>query len=228
MPDDTTTATTAVRRATTADAVALADLAALTFPLACPPGTSPDAIAEHVATQLSPDRFRAWAASAAHALLLVETVASAGTSAGTSASTSAGASASTSAGASAGTASGAGSDVGSSVAATGPLGYALLARGVPDDPDVAAAVGPGEAVELSKIYVHPAAQGTGVASVLMTATTGAAALLGPGLPLWLGTNGHNARAQAFYRKHGFAVVGGRTYVVGGETHADVVMALPRR
>lgn len=216
MPDDTTTATTAVRRATTADAVALADLAAITFPLACPPGTSPDAIAEHVATQLSPDRFRAWAASAAHALLLVETVASPGDSAGTSAGASAGASA--------GTATG----VGSSVAATGPLGYALLARGVPDDPDVAAAVGPGEAVELSKIYVHPAAQGTGVASVLMTATTGAAALLGPGLPLWLGTNGHNARAQAFYRKHGFAVVGGRTYVVGGETHADVVMALPRR
>ncbi|QUC00167.1 GNAT family N-acetyltransferase [Cellulosimicrobium cellulans] len=216
MPDHTTTATTAVRRATTADAVALADLAALTFPLACPPGTSPDAIAEHVATQLSPDRFRAWAASAAHALLLVEA-------------TSPGASAGTSAGASAGTSTGAvETDAGSPEAPTGPLGYALLARGVPEDPDVAAAVGPGEAVELSKIYVHPAAQGTGVASVLMTATTGAAALLGPGLPLWLGTNGHNARAQAFYRKHGFAVVGGRTYVVGGETHADVVMALPRR
>lgn len=208
MPDDTTTATTAVRRATTADAAALADLAAITFPLACPPGTSPDAIAEHVATQLSPDRFRAWAASAAHALLLVE-AASPGAPAGTSAGT-------------------VETDAGSPEAASGPLGYALLARGVPDDPDVAAAVGPGEAVELSKIYVHPAAQGTGVASVLMTATTGAAALLGPGLPLWLGTNGHNARAQAFYRKHGFAVVGGRTYVVGGETHADVVMALPRR
>ncbi|WP_340696924.1 GNAT family N-acetyltransferase [Cellulosimicrobium funkei] len=216
MPDDTTTATTAVRRATTADAAALADLAALTFPLACPPGTSPDAIAEHVATQLSSDRFRAWAASAAHALLLVE-AASAGASAGTSAGASAGTSAGT-----------VETDAGSPEAASGPLGYALLARGVPDDPDVAAAVGPGEAVELSKIYVHPAAQGTGVASVLMTATTGAAALLGPGLPLWLGTNGRNARAQAFYRKHGFAVVGGRTYVVGGETHADVVMALPRR
>lgn len=220
MPDHTTTATTAVRRATTADAVALADLAALTFPLACPPGTSPDAVAEHVATQLSPDRFRAWAASAAHALLLVEST-SPGASAGTTAGASAGASPSTSAGT-------VETDAGSPEAASGPLGYALLARGVPDDPDVAAAVGPGEAVELSKIYVHPAAQGTGVASVLMTATTGAAALLGPGLPLWLGTNGHNARAQAFYRKHGFAVVGGRTYVVGGETHADVVMALPRR
>ena len=181
-----------VRRATTEDAPALAGLAALTFPLACPPGTSPEAIAEHVATQLSPERFRAWAASADHALLLVEPA----------------------------------SDGGMHDAAA-PLGYALLVRGVPDDPDVAAAVGPGEAVELSKIYVHPAAQGTGAASVLMTATTQAATRLGLGLPVWLGTNVLNARAQAFYRKHRFDVVGHRTYVVGGETHSDVVMALPR-
>ncbi|MBN0041124.1 GNAT family N-acetyltransferase [Cellulosimicrobium cellulans] len=197
MPDDlpTAPATVRVRRATTEDAPALAGLAALTFPLACPPGTSPEAIAEHVATQLSPERFRAWAASAAHALLVVEPVPDDVTDDGHEAS--------------------------------GLLGYALLARGVPDDPDVAAAVGPGEAVELSKIYVHPAAQGTGAASVLMTATTQAAARLGPRLPVWLGTNVLNARAQAFYRKHGFDVVGRRTYVVGGETHSDVVMALPR-
>ncbi|UKJ65378.1 GNAT family N-acetyltransferase [Cellulosimicrobium cellulans] len=200
MPDDlpTTPTTVRVRRATTEDAPALAGLAALTFPLACPPGTSPEAIAEHVATQLSSERFRAWAASAAHALLLVEA---------------------------------ARSDVSEGIpdalGAPSVLGYALLVRGVPDDPDVAAAVGTGEAVELSKIYVHPAAQGTGVAGVLMTAAAEAAARLGPGLPVWLGTNGLNARAQAFYRKHRFDVVGGRTYAVGGETHTDVVMALPR-
>jgi len=200
MPDDlpTTSASVRVRRATTEDAAALAGLAALTFPLACPPGTSPAAIAEHVATQLSPERFRAWAASAAHALLLVEPVPDEVTE-----------------------------GVPDAHDPSGLLGYALLARGVPDDPDVAAAVGPGEAVELSKIYVHPAAQGTGAASVLMTATTQAAARLGPRLPVWLGTNVLNARAQAFYRKHGFDVVGRRTYVVGGETHSDVVMALPR-
>jgi len=194
MPDDlpTAPATVRVRLATTEDARALAGLAAVTFPLACPPGTSPEAIAEHVATQLSPERFLAWAASADHALLLVEPASDGGTH-----------------------------------DAAGPLGYALLVRGVPDDPDVAAAVGPGEAVELSKIYVHPAAQGTGAASVLMTATTQAATRLGPGLPVWLGTNVLNARAQAFYRKHRFEVVGRRTYVVGGETHSDVVMALPR-
>ena len=44
--------------------------------------------------------------------------------------------------------------------------------------------------------------------------------------VWLGTNGENARAQAFYRKHGFAVAGSRTYVVGGESHDDVVMVRP--
>ncbi|QJW36254.1 GNAT family N-acetyltransferase [Cellulosimicrobium protaetiae] len=208
MPDDRSPvpATVRVRSATADDAPALAGLAALTFPLACPPGTSPEAIAEHVASQLSPERFRAWAASAAHALLLVEPVREGVADA-------------------VGDVDGSGD--GGALGAAGPLGYALLVRGEPDDPDVAAAVGPGEAVELSKIYVHPAAQGTGVAGVLMTAAAEAAARLGPGLPVWLGTNGLNARAQAFYRKHRFAVVGGRTYVVGGETHSDVVMALAR-
>lgn len=190
MPDDLTTAPHAVRvrRATADDAAALADLAAVTFPLACPPGTSPDAIAEHVATQLSPERFRAWAASADGVLLVVEP-----------------------------------DGAGPGAAGDAPVGYALLVRGTPDDPGVEAAVGPGAAVELSKIYVHPRAQGTGVASALMRAALDAAPTLGEGLTVWLGTNVLNARAQAFYRKHGFAVVGSRTYVVGGEEHSDVVM-----
>lgn len=205
MPDELTTdpAGVLVRRATPDDAAALAALAALTFPLACPPGASPEAIAEHVATQLSPERFGAWAASAAHALLLVEPAQDDASGSSPRA-----------------------ADDGPRRSPE-PLGYALLVRGEPDDPDVAGAVGPGEAVELSKIYVHPAAQGTGVASTLMAAATEAATRLGPGLPVWLGTNGLNARAQAFYRKHRFDVVGRRTYVVGGETHSDVVMTLPR-
>ncbi|WP_338403971.1 N-acetyltransferase [Cellulosimicrobium arenosum] len=176
--------TARVRRATPDDAAPVAALAALTFPLACPPGASPEAMAAHVAAQLSPDRFRTWATSVEHVLLLVET--------------------------------GAGETV-------RVLGYSLLARGVPDDADVARVVGTDEVVELSKIYVHPDAQGTGVAGALMVASLDAARSLGPGLTLWLGTNGENERAQAFYRKHGFATAGGRTYVVGGEEHSDVVM-----
>jgi diamine N-acetyltransferase len=195
---DPTAASHRVRRATPDDAVLLADLAALTFPLACPPGTAPEAIAEHVATRLNRDRFRDWATSHEHVLLLAERSASDG----------------------------------------GPhlLGYALLVREAPQDADVASALGLADraagaaatptAVELSKIYVHPAAQGTGVASTLMDSALTAAADLAAGLPVWLGTNGLNARAQAFYRKHGFETVGSRTYVVGGEEHSDVVMARP--
>ena len=57
----------------------------------------------------------------------------------------------------------------------------------------------------------------------MRGAVDAAAELGPGLPFWLGTNGRNERAQAFYRKSGFEVVGRRTYRVGDLEHDDVVL-----
>ncbi len=46
-----------VRRATRDDAVALAALAELTFPLACPPGHTPKNIAEHISRVLSVEKF---------------------------------------------------------------------------------------------------------------------------------------------------------------------------
>ncbi|MBD8000474.1 GNAT family N-acetyltransferase [Oerskovia gallyi] len=179
--------TTSLRPATPADADRLAALAAVTFPLACPPGSDPAAVAEHIRTQLSPEKFVAWTASAEHALLVAE---------------------------------------GPDGAAGDLVGYALLVRGVPDDADIVAVVGDEPTVELSKIYVHPASQGTGVASDLMRAVLDAAPALVPDKAVWLGTNGENARAQAFYRKHGFTFAGTRTYVVGGEAHDDVVMVRP--
>lgn len=48
-----------VRPATTADADAIARLAARTFPLACPDHTPPDAIEAHIRDELNADRFRA-------------------------------------------------------------------------------------------------------------------------------------------------------------------------
>lgn len=104
------------------------------------------------------------------------------------------------------------------------LGYALLARGSQPSITAASTLDADHAtprVELSKIYVHPAAQGTGAADELMRFTLEQATDLSPG-PVWLGTNAENARAQAFYRRHGFRAVGTRTYVVGGETHDDLV------
>jgi GNAT superfamily N-acetyltransferase len=113
------------------------------------------------------------------------------------------------------------------------LGYALLHLGAPDGDQEAAVLrdatgSSGPYVELSKIYAHPLAQGTSSSSALMRGAIEAARTLAgehghAALPLWLGTNGQNARAQAFYRKHGFAVVGTRAYDVGGQLHDDVVM-----
>lgn len=49
-----------IRPATTDDAGALAALATVTFPLACPPSTSPEDIAAHLANTLSERHFRTY------------------------------------------------------------------------------------------------------------------------------------------------------------------------
>ncbi len=62
-----------VRRATAADASALAAVAAATFPLACPPHTTDEAKADFIATVLSEERFTEYLADPARDLLLAET-----------------------------------------------------------------------------------------------------------------------------------------------------------
>ncbi|WP_209731034.1 GNAT family N-acetyltransferase [Arthrobacter sp. CAN_C5] len=47
-----------IDRPTAEDADRLADLAAITFPLACPASSQPDDIAHHIATELSAGKFR--------------------------------------------------------------------------------------------------------------------------------------------------------------------------
>ncbi|WP_242504510.1 GNAT family N-acetyltransferase [Promicromonospora panici] len=184
-PNTTAAPTGVVRRATVEDAAEAAWLAALTFPLACPPQASRSEMATHIAEKLTPAQFRAWAASDEHALLVYDD-------------------------------------------GTQLLGYALLVLGSPAgaaEADAVRAASGRDApyVELSKIYVQPDAQGGGVAGDLMRAASDTAAELGAGLPFWLATNEQNLRAQAFYRKSGFEVVGKRTYVVGGLAHDDVVL-----
>ena len=44
--------------------------------------------------------------------------------------------------------------------------------------------------------------------------------------LWLGVWQENPRAIAFYRKHGFEIVGEKTFVVGSDPQTDWVMARP--
>ena len=62
-----------IRKATEDDAGRLAELAGVTFPLACPPGSSPADIAAHLANTLSEEHFRAYAADPDITILVVET-----------------------------------------------------------------------------------------------------------------------------------------------------------
>ena len=61
-----------IRTATADDAGSLAELAAITFPLACPPGSDPKDISAHLASTLSPDNFRAFLADPSVTVLVID------------------------------------------------------------------------------------------------------------------------------------------------------------
>jgi ribosomal protein S18 acetylase RimI-like enzyme len=63
---------TSVRRAAAADAPLLHAVAAATFALACPPGTTEEAVADFIATQLSEARFEEYLADPVRDVLIVE------------------------------------------------------------------------------------------------------------------------------------------------------------
>jgi ribosomal protein S18 acetylase RimI-like enzyme len=107
----------------------------------------------------------------------------------------------------------------------GVVGYSMLIRGIGDDPDVAAVVPAGPAVELSKMYVLAGHHRSGAATALMRSGIDWAAH-GSALTVWLGVNRNNQRAQRFYRKHGFRVTGTRTFRLGSSDEADFVMVRP--
>ena len=61
-----------IRRAGAGDAEVLADVAAATFPLACPPDALPEAIADFIAQHLTESSFAGYLADPARALFLAE------------------------------------------------------------------------------------------------------------------------------------------------------------
>lgn len=174
--------TVVVRAARPDEAAAVAGLAAATFPLACPPSSTPEDHAAFIAAHLTAAHFTAHLADDARDLLVAD-------------------------------------DDGTLV------GYTMLVAGEPGDADVAAVVPVRPTVELSKCYVLPGRHGGGVAAPLMTASLDAARARGAA-GVWLGVNGENLRAQAFYRRSGFAVVGERTFRVGDQLHHDLVLHQP--
>ena len=99
------------------------------------------------------------------------------------------------------------------------VGFALLHRDHP--PEQADLPQP---VELVRFYVGKEWHGHGVAQALMAACVEHAARLGC-RTLWLAVWQSNARAIAFYRKAGFAIVGTVTFRLGSQLQNDHMMTL---
>ncbi|NWG52959.1 MAG: GNAT family N-acetyltransferase [Hydrogenophilaceae bacterium] len=79
--------------------------------------------------------------------------------------------------------------------------------------------------ELHRLYVVEEAKGAGVAAALMDWTIAAA--LGEGADaLYLGVWRFNHRAQRFYRRYGFEIVGEYEFVVGDTRDPEFVMRKP--
>lgn len=169
--------------ATATDLPELADVAARTFPLACPPAATDENIAAFIAENLSAQRFADYLADPDRIVLVAR-------------------------------------DNGGEL-----LGYTMLIRGAPADPDVARAVTVRPAIELSKMYVLPERHGAGASAALMAEALALARDTGYRC-VWLGVNQQNARAQRFYAKHGFAVTGTKTFRLGAAVEHDYVMVCP--
>ncbi|MEN0129416.1 MAG: GNAT family N-acetyltransferase [Brevundimonas sp.] len=172
-----------IRRALAADVEELARLAALTFPLACPPGSTAQDQQEFIDTVLSAERFAEYVSAPSRAVLVA-------------------------------------------VIDDGPeaalVGYTMLVEGEPADDDVRAALSLAPTIELSKCYVHPEHHGAGTAGALMQASLDEGRAR-DAAGMWLGVNQLNARAQRFYQRHGFAVVGVKHFQVGARLEDDYVL-----
>lgn len=167
-----------IRLATSADAAQLAELAAVTFPLACPPGNTAEDIQSFIDGNLSEQHFADYLADPDRAILVA-----------------------------------------------GDFdGYTLTVFTQPKDPDVVKALTVSPSAELSKCYVRAGNHGSGLASELMAATIELARSRGYAA-VWLGVNEHNAKANRFYEKHGFARVGTKRFRLGGHWEDDYVREL---
>ena len=98
------------------------------------------------------------------------------------------------------------------------VAFAQLRRGPPGE-----GVTGEEPVELWRFYVDLPWHGRGIAQTLMRAAEDAAQARGA-RTLWLGVWERNLRAQAFYRRQGFTVVGSHIFLLGSDPQRDLIMA----
>ncbi|PRY65986.1 ribosomal protein S18 acetylase RimI-like enzyme [Glaciihabitans tibetensis] len=166
------------RIATPADAALLNALAAATFGLACPPGTTAESVAEFVATHLSAEHFVGYLADPLRELIVVERDAT-------------------------------------------PAGYSMLVYSDSTDPDVVQSLTARPSAELSKLYVLEGHHGAGVGAALMEASVTAAEQRGFA-GVWLGVNQLNERANRFYERQQFRIVGEKKFALGDSLEEDWV------
>ncbi len=98
-----------------------------------------------------------------------------------------------------------------------PAGYAKLITGSIEDGITAM-----RPIELSRLYSHQEYLGKGVGQNLMEACFDRADKDGRDV-MWLGVWEYNPRAQRFYEKNGFRVVGKHTFVLGTDPQTDLLM-----
>jgi len=101
------------------------------------------------------------------------------------------------------------------------VGYVMSVSGEPEDPVIASAVVRRPTVEISKIYVRQSAHGSGTAQQLMDVAV-EDAKAEAAQSVWLGVNQQNTRANSFYERRGFLVVGERRFQVGDSLEEDFV------
>ena len=109
------------------------------------------------------------------------------------------------------------------------LGYARLYQGQAPEaiaagtaPDLQRALAGQRALEIQRLYVRQPWIGRGVGAALMRACLQEAQAQACDV-LWLGVWERNTRAMRFYEKWGFETVGEQSFVLGAETHRDVLM-----
>jgi len=77
-------------------------------------------------------------------------------------------------------------------------------------------------VELSRLYAHQKHLGQGVGQRLMDASFERARVEDRDV-MWLGVWEYNPRAQRFYEKNGFRVVGSHVFLLGKDPQTDLLM-----
>ena len=97
------------------------------------------------------------------------------------------------------------------------IGYAHLRAGKPP----ACVAGP-KPIELSRLYVESKFQGSGAGARLMEACLTEARQAGYET-MWLGVWKQNVRAQAFYQRWNFSVVGEHIFQLGADQQMDWLM-----